>query len=823
MKSKLFKVLGVVAIVAMLATALVAPAAAVSAVSLSVTSGTAYINAAGNYTVFGTLSTALAGGTTLDTITITFPAGYVLSATPTATINAGPGWVGSPATYQNSITTGTVFTVVGQTVVATLNGTDQIGAGAQVLINITAGVTNPSIAGSYTVTLQTSQETTAVTSNAVTINNPVITPLPGVVTVFNTAGILVSQSNSLATGIGVIAGYPGGVIKLTAGTYFDSASSNVSFTIQGMDANAANVIIKAAAPWTLNGATVVIDKVTIDGSNSPAGPLTLSATTAGTISNSILQGGVVTLGGVANTLSADTVTVLTGATGVSVGAVTTITNCTFSVAGTGIGIANGAANVTVSGCTFTGAASTGLTTTGTGVVLTGGTGSVVGTSKFTGLTEALDITGAAVSFTGNTVDKCGATTTATTGPDAIMVHTTVAPGVQVGGNTITNSLDYIINVAANQDNLVWVMGNTFSGNVHAAYDAGNFAVGIPLAVTHNYWGGTASNPASVTTAPLISYANPLGSASSMGSISAGPVTATTGTFDTSASAGVIITSPSVTTELGAIVLGANPITVAIPTGEVAKSYYDVFGVGATVTASLQFNGSTAKPIAATDVIYMWDSVNGTWNVVSNGGNAYSNFILTNVPVSIAGTYFCVATTLPTVPPVTPDVTPQYPESGATNVPVDVTFTWQAVTDATGYQFAIAQDNPDLANKFAVLDYSANTITNAHKVQETLLYNTTYWWEVRSVAGTVVSPWTIVTFFTTEAAPVATSTTTAPPITVTNTTVTYTNPPATTITYTLPQPKETQPIPSYLLWAVIAVGAVLVIAVIVLIVRTRRMP
>ena len=139
------------------------------------------------------------------------------------------------------------------------------------------------------------------------------------------------------------------------------------------------------------------------------------------------------------------------------------------------------------------------------------------------------------------------------------------------------------------------------------------------------------------------------------------------------------------------------------------------------------------------------------------------------------------------------------------------------------QFAIAQDNPDLANKFAVLDYSANTITNAHEVQEVLLYDTTYWWEVRAVNGTIVSPWSIVSFFTTAKAPVATSTTTAPQITVTNTTVTYTNPPATTITYTLPQPKETQPIPSYLLWAVIAVGAVLVIAVIVLIVRTRRMP
>ena len=70
------------------------------------------------------------------------------------------------------------------------------------------------------------------------------------------------------------------------------------------------------------------------------GALTLNASTAGTISNSILQGGVVTLGGLANTLTNDTVTVLTGATGVLANTATTITNCTFSVAGIGMGTQN---------------------------------------------------------------------------------------------------------------------------------------------------------------------------------------------------------------------------------------------------------------------------------------------------------------------------------------------------------------------------------------------------------------------------------------------------------------------------------------------------
>ena len=61
MKSKLFKVLGVVAIVAMLASSLVAPAAALSGLSVSVTSGTAIINAVGNYTVTANLGEQLLG------------------------------------------------------------------------------------------------------------------------------------------------------------------------------------------------------------------------------------------------------------------------------------------------------------------------------------------------------------------------------------------------------------------------------------------------------------------------------------------------------------------------------------------------------------------------------------------------------------------------------------------------------------------------------------------------------------------------------------------------------------------------------------------
>jgi hypothetical protein len=924
MKSKLFKVLGVVAVVAMLATALVAPIAAMSGVSVSVATGTAIINAVGNYTITATLGAQLLGtngitvpfaasGSTLtvtavnaydmvkvaftgatptvaptgtghyaagvvsftsttgtvtfttqaantaitytetagsaalvtntgggttstapngDSITLTLPAGFTISTpaglvtSPTDGLVAIPGTTGFPSPiYEASqlSTTPPKFSYSGQNVIITLGAGDYIGNGALVYINLTAGVANPTIAGNYTLTMMTSQETTPVTSNVFTISNPVITPLPGVASVYNTAGVLMSQSNSLTTAIGYVNTnlLAGAVIKLTAGTYPDPIGSNVALTIQGTDANAANVVIQGTGSWYLTGLTVVVDKVTIDGTNG--GYLTVNAATtgSGTVSNSIIQNGALTMsatGTATSNVTNDTFTVATGSVGLIVNAATTITGSTFNVAGTGEGI-SGNANVTASGSTFNG-----VTGGGVGVELVNGAASVIGTSKFSGLTEALDVQApAAVSFNNNTVDKCGV---ATTGPDAIMIHSTnpAGTGVLISGNKITNSLENIITVAAN-DNLVFVMGNSFTGNTGIAADT--TATGTGLNMTHNYWGGTAANPADTTTAPIISFDHPLGSAPVAGIIGVGSLS-----LDTSATAGVVITGATNLTAqevLGAFILSGNPVTTALPSivtsAVTAKSYYDVFGIGTTSTtvlAALQFNGSTAKPIGANDEVFYWDPVMGQWDIVSSSANAYSNWVQVT-GANITGSIFALASTVPIIAAPSPSPTIQYPATGATGIPINVTFAWPAVTGATGYQFAIAQDNPDLANKFAVLDYSANTITNAHIVQETLLYNTTYWWEVRSVNGNVTSPWTVISFFTTEAAPVTTTSTTAPPITVTNTTVTYTNPQATTITYTLPQPKETQPIPSYLLWAVIAVGAVLVIAVIVLIVRTRRMP
>ena len=203
--------------------------------------------------------------------------------------------------------------------------------------------------------------------------------------------------------------------------------------------------------------------------------------------------------------------------------------------------------------------------------------------------------------------------------------------------------------------------------------------------------------------------------------------------------------------------------------------------------------------------------NGVNNLLTPG-TTYYWIVQATVPVHSPSASGSFTTALA---PVTNQLgTNIYPSNGATGVPIDTTFSWPAVGGATGYQFVIAEDL-GATDKFAIIDYSATTITNAHKLEETLKYNTVYWWRVRPVNGTIVGAWTV-SFFTTEMVPTAATTTaTTPPIVITTA-------PTPQINVTIPPaPAPVNVIPSYLLWAVIGVGAVLVIVVIVLIVRTRR--
>ena len=146
-----------------------------------------------------------------------------------------------------------------------------------------------------------------------------------------------------------------------------------------------------------------------------------------------------------------------------------------------------------------------------------------------------------------------------------------------------------------------------------------------------------------------------------------------------------------------------------------------------------------------------------------------------------------------------------PQGGAQNLdPNLVGFTWAPITGATEYTVIVATD---AALTKAVSGTPAKITVPAYQATE-LSYGTTYFWAIQATKPTT-SIQTMGTFTTMQkpvVAPTAPATGAAAP--VVQPTLVVQAPPAET--------------PAYI-WAVIVIGAVLVIAVIILIVRTRRVP
>ena len=630
MKSKLFRILGVVAVVAMIATALVAPVNAMINVNLADSDTTIGIVPATIDVTFTLGATQVASATA---IVITFDTGWTVAAVPTATIATSNG-IGTTAIGATAITASAVGQVV---TLSTLPGAiSNIGAGAIVQIEFTAGITNPATVGNYGCTVKTAAETTAIASNQILTKVPTIPTVPGVASVWNSAGIQLTQTNDLVAAMNAVPA--GGTIKLTAGTYSTNFSTSTglgqSFTIQGTDASAANVILKSSAPWALTGKTVVIDLVTIDNTNA----LTINDTTAGgaaTVSNSNIKNGALVMTNAStasSTLSKDTFTVKTGAvgltvTGTNVNAVA-VTTCVFNVTGTGLGI-NANFAVTVSGSTFTGAAVTDSSTpsTGFGIAANAGT-STIGTSTFTGLTNALTVNAGTVSFNGNTVTTCGLASPATA---AIVVAGATA--VTIYNNTITGGPSWIISVANTFAPIVNVSQNTFTGNAKAATSADTTAVTGIVNMARNWWGAAANVPANVALSAGVTagiqYTPALGAATSAGTFT------TAATLTAATTIGVNVTASTGATMLGATALSANPVAVAIPSAYTAIKYWDVFG---TVTsATVDFYGTTAAPVTAANTALLWyNTVNGTWTNTNATANAFANYMeITLAPAVIS--------------------------------------------------------------------------------------------------------------------------------------------------------------------------------------------
>jgi hypothetical protein len=245
-----------------------------------------------------------------------------------------------------------------------------------------------------------------------------------------------------------------------------------------------------------------------------------------------------------------------------------------------------------------------------------------------------------------------------------------------------------------------------------------------------------------------------------------------------------------------------------------------------VTQTSPANG--AKLTTTTTATLAWTAVTGatTYTVTCSGGAvAVNNVTMTAAVTGLTpgatytwtvrvatpqlGRASASRTFITSLTPTGQIVQPIIPANGAINVTVTPTFTWPLIAGATNYEFVIGEDAT-----FAIIDYSANSPTNIFVTKENLAYSTTYYWRVRGTSATTTSAWTVYSF-TTVAKPAEPE----PPVVIEE-------PPELPDIIVEPEviveiPAPVEAIPAYLLWVIIGIGGVLVIALIVLIVRTRR--
>ena len=148
---------------------------------------------------------------------------------------------------------------------------------------------------------------------------------------------------------------------------------------------------------------------------------------------------------------------------------------------------------------------------------------------------------------------------------------------------------------------------------------------------------------------------------------------------------------------------------------------------------------------------------------------------------------------------------QAPWPGEPGVSLSPTFEWSGIEWAEVYEFELAIDPATTAGGYFTTPLVAHIgtdslVSTAWKSDTTLEYNSRYYWHVKAIGVDTDTPWSDVGTFTTLGVP--------PP------------PPTDGGGIIIPPVQNITPA---WIWAIVIIGAILVIAVIVLIVTTRRVP
>jgi len=832
LKRRFSKILGVGLTLALLASLLLTAAPVSADVSKPTVdlSGEEEISETGvAYTLAFRINTALVE-TDNPTITVKFP-------DDTDVTDVGADDITIEATSGIGSDSGTVKTVSvtidpdDPIVEIELDDLDLIGTkiGAMAYLQVTiADVTNPSDTGTYTLEVKTSAETTYVTSESYTIGVPTV---GGFVYVYNPSNILLATygGKGALDAAAVHFAKADYTIKVGPGTY--ELAGTITITGEGLtlesSAGAATTTIEvgvAAIPAIhIQADDVIVDGFTLDGYPHDGIWIKQGADDVTIQNNIFIDGdwsGIVLeeeSGGV----------VVTGAT---------ISDNVFEDCFTAITVLSGATDNTISGNTITG-----CTDTTTAITIGGGSTLPLATQGNT--------------ITGNTI-----TNNAGSGIWLFEWSGGFLDGNVIKGNTISENegkgiviagtatkvtgLEILNNyIADNEEDGIWIQAltdwdvsnvikfNTISGNGDDGIDNDDEVAGsADVDATFNWWGTTVADDivvsGDVTFEPFLTD-------TAEAAIVAGKAVGGASSLDAKTECGVKVSGvvedadPDVVADvISAFKYVANPeeaiddtigfydVYVALPTG------FDVTDVEATLKFynTAITSGSTVKWWTGD----FWDDCSDQdaragliWVTVTED-TAPSLEELEGTPfVVLAGEAVAEGLSAPVI---------AAPETGASDVSLTPTFAWWAVPAADGYYFEFA-DNANFVMPLVKLDGDmGRLLVTAYAYVGELPYSTAYYWKVKAVSGTIEagdlleSDWVSAVFITKEE-PVEP----LPPIVIEPT------PPAPAPIITITQPDIIVPLPAIVetpitpawIYVIIGVGAVLVIALLVLIVRTRR--
>lgn len=393
-----------------------------------------------------------------------------------------------------------------------------------------------------------------------------------------------------------------------------------------------------------------------------------------------------------------------------------------------------------------------------------------------------------------------------TGAD-VTTGNAIVSGVAGGtGNTVVYALD-------NSGNHVSRVTNNAVNSTTGTHTAGNIAAPSSTVSSGGLWISSAASGANVlwaifpsSTVPrLYTYTDKL----------AVPVANVTATA---------ITASSATIAWDAAALGAFTSTTQ-PTYQVA------YTLGSVAQRSPYTAGSTT----GVTVVTMADPMKLTVGLTGlSSVSVYTVSVWATTPVvSFVGSK--TFTTIPTIPlKITPGNGDQYNQSL-------LNFSWTSVSGATGYELWLdtkVDFSTAVKNNITTVGSNGDVVSDWAPAAA-LTYSTVYYWQVRAITAAGNSAWSTVWSFTTEKAPTTAVVVTqnpVPTIVLTATsnpvpTIIISQQPAVTVTQAAPavitvtQPSytlvtPTAETPSYI-WIIVGVGALLTLAVIILIIRTRR--